>query len=187
MDDLKQGNISPKNVFTIAISSGFNATPEPIGGSILTGIAWRQYECNKPPNIFRLLVLMADDSNNKDQAVDVARELVGKNKIIGVIGPYSSHATYYVIDEYLKHLVFVSATSTATVEAYKSVDKDKSQDLSWFFRPVSTTKIGAEHLVKYLEKKGYQQLMIFYQDRDLFALSFYQDFTKQLQQSSLKD
>jgi branched-chain amino acid transport system substrate-binding protein len=189
MGELKSGNISPKNVFTIAISSGFTATPDGIGGSILTGVAWRQDEFNKPSNIFRLIVVMADDSNNKIGAVDVAKEFVKRDKIIGVIGPYSSHATYYALDEYRKgKIVLVSATSTATVEAFNNRYKkeNKSQDMSWFFRPVPTTKIAAEQLVKYLEKKGYQQVMIFYQDNDLFAQSFYNDIINQLQRSNIK-
>lgn len=189
MGELKSGNISPKNVFTIAISSGFTATPEEIGGSILTGVAWRQDEFNKPSNIFRLIVVIADDSNNQLGAVNVAQKLVGMERIIGLIGPYSSHATYYALDEYRKgKIVLVSATSTATVEAFNNQynKEKKNQDLSWFFRPVPTTKIAAEQLVKYLEKKGYQQVMIFYQDNDLFALSSYNDIINQLQQSSIK-
>jgi ABC-type branched-subunit amino acid transport system substrate-binding protein len=187
MGDLKNGNISPNNVFIIAISSGFDATPEGIGGSILTGIAWRQDELNKLPNTFRLIVVMADDKNDKEQAVNVAKELVKKKGILGVIGPYSSHATYYVIDEYRKEkLVLVSATSTATVKVYKAKNKSKSQDMTWFFRPVPTTTIAAEDLVKYLKEQGYQQAIIFYQHEDLFAVSSYKDVTEQLQQPSIK-
>jgi len=181
---LKSGTISPKNVFTIAVSTGFgDKIPPDFGGSILTGVGWQQAEFNKD-NVFKLIVVMANDSNNKDGALKVAKELVGRERIIGVIGPYSSHATYYVLDDYLKELVLISPTSTATIEYFKAQNKNKSQDLSWFFRPISTTEIAAQDLVKYLEKKGYIKVIIFY-DNDLVAQSFYENFTKQLKQSSI--
>ncbi|MBE8996567.1 ABC transporter substrate-binding protein [Microcystis aeruginosa] len=183
MYQLKSGTISPKNVFTIAVSTGFgDKIPPDFGGSILTGVGWQQAEFNKD-NVFKLIVVMANDSNNDyDEALKVAKELVGREKIMGVIGPYSSHATYYVLDDYLEKLVLISPTSTATIEAFKAQDKNKSQDLSWFFRPIPTTEIAAQDLVKYLEKKGYQQVIIFH-DNDLVAQSFYKNFTKQLEKS----
>ncbi|REJ39921.1 MAG: hypothetical protein DWQ53_22445 [Microcystis flos-aquae DF17] len=187
MYQLKSGTISPKNVFTIAVSTGFgDKIPPDFGGSILTGVGWQQAEFNKNNGIFKLIVVMANDSNNDYEALKVAKELVGREKIMGVIGPYSSHATYYVLDDYLEKLVLISPTSTATIEAFKAQDKNKSQDLSWFFRPISTTEIAAQDLVKYLEKKGYQQVIIFH-DNDLVAQSFYENFTKQLKlkQSSI--
>lgn len=181
---LKSGTISPKNVFTIAVSTGFgDKIPPDFGGSILTGVGWQQAEFNKD-NVFKLIVVMANDSNNDDEALKVAKELVGREKIMGVIGPYSSHATYYVLDDYLEKLVLISPTSTATIEAFKAQDKNKSQDLSWFFRPVSTTEIAAQDLVKYLEKKGYQQVIIFH-DNDLVAQSFYNNFKEELDKSSI--
>jgi branched-chain amino acid transport system substrate-binding protein len=181
MYQLKSGTISPKNVFTIAVSTGFgDKIPPDFGGSILTGVGWQQAEFNKNNGIFKLIVVMANDSNNDDEALKVAKELVGRERIIGVIGPYSSHATYYVLDDYLKELVLISPTSTATIEAFKAQDKNKSQDLSWFFRPISTTEIAAQDLVKYLEKKGYQQVIIFH-DNDLVAQSFYNNFKEELE------
>ena len=184
MYQLKSGTISPKNVFTIAVSTGFgDKIPPDFGGSILTGVGWQQAEFNKD-NVFKLIVVMANDSNNDDEALKVAKELVGREKIMGVIGPYSSHATYYVLDDYLEKLVLISPTSTATIEAFKAQDKNKSQDLSWFFRPVSTTEIAAQDLVKYLEKKGYQQVIIFH-DNDLVAQSFYNNFKEELDKSSI--
>lgn len=185
MYQLKSGTISPKNVFTIAVSTGFgDRIPPDFGGSILTGVGWQQYKFNQDDDIFKLIVVMANDSNNKDGAEKVAKELVGRQRIMGVIGPYSSHATYYVLDDYLQKLVLISATSTATIEDFKAQDKDKnkSQDFSWFFRPIPTTEIAAQNLVKYLEKKGYQQVIIFH-DNDLVAQSFYKNFTKQLEKS----
>jgi ABC-type branched-subunit amino acid transport system substrate-binding protein len=184
MYQLKSGTISPKNVFTIAVSTGFgDKIPPDFGGSILTGVGWQQAEFNKD-NVFKLIVVMANDSNNDDEALKVAKELVGRERIIGVIGPYSSHATYYVLDDYLEKLVLISPTSTATIEAFKAQDKNKSQDLSWFFRPISTTEIAAQDLVKYLEKKGYQQVIIFH-DNDLVAQSFYNNFKEELDKSSI--
>ena len=185
MYQLKSGTISPKNVFTIAVSTGFgDKIPPDFGGSILTGVGWQQAEFNKNNCIFKLIVVMANDSNNDYEALKVAKELVGREKIMGVIGPYSSHATYYVLDDYLEKLVLISPTSTATIEAFKAQDKNKSQDLSWFFRPISTTEIAAQDLVKYLEKKGYQQVIIFH-DNDLVAQSFYNNFKEELDKSSI--
>ena len=184
MYQLKSGTISSKNVFTIAVSTGFgDKIPPDFGGSILTGVGWQQAEFNKD-NVFKLIVVMANDSNNKDGALKVAKELVGREKIMGVIGPYSSHATYYVLDDYLEKLVLISPTSTATIEAFKAQDKNKSQDFSWFFRPIPTTEIAAQDLVKYLKKQGYQQVIIFH-DNDLVAQSFYNNFKEELDKLSI--
>ncbi|MFM7788567.1 MAG: ABC transporter substrate-binding protein, partial [Microcystis panniformis] len=76
------------------------------------------------------------------------------------------------------------ATSTATIEDFKAQDKNKSQDLSWFFRPISTTEIAAQDLVKYLKKQGYQQVIIFY-DNDLVARSFSNNFKEELDKLSI--
>jgi len=185
MYQLKSGTINPKNVFTIAVSTGFgDRIAQDFGGSILTGVGWQQAEFNKNNGIFKLIVVMANDSNNDYEALKVAKELVGRGKIIGVIGPYSSHATYYVLDDYLKKLVLISATSTATIEDFKAQDKNKNQDFSWFFRPIPTTEIAAQNLIKYLENERYQQVIIFH-DKDLVAQSFYKNFTKQLEKSSI--
>jgi ABC-type branched-subunit amino acid transport system substrate-binding protein len=185
MRDLQNGTLQKDDVFAIAIASGFKKTPKEIGGSILAGVAWRQKEVNNKGKL-KLLVVMSDDQNDPEIALKIAKELVENEQILGVIGPYSSRATYYVLDTYRnKKMVLVSSTSTATIEAYKNEDKNICQDLSWFFRPIPTTKIGAEALIKYLEKKGYKYIKIFYQDKDLFGKSFYMDFRNSLKNSSL--
>jgi ABC-type branched-subunit amino acid transport system substrate-binding protein len=185
MRDLQNGTLQKEDVFAIAIASGFKKTPKEIGGSILAGVAWRQKEVNNKGK-FKLLVIMADDQNDPEIALKIAKELINNKQILGVIGPYSSRATYYVLDTYKDNkMVLVSSTSTATLEAYKNEDKKICQDFSWFFRPIPTTRTGSKALLKYLEKKGYKYIKIFYQDQDLFGKSFYMDFKSNLKDSKL--
>jgi tetratricopeptide (TPR) repeat protein len=57
MYQLKSGTISSKNVFTIAVSTGFgDKIPPDFGGSILTGVGWQQAEFNKDNVVLRYLV-----------------------------------------------------------------------------------------------------------------------------------
>ena len=177
MYDIENKTTKLGDVFYIAISNGFTETPKEISGSILTGVAWKQKEFNDK-GLFKLIVVMADDKNNKDDALKVAKELGSRKQILGVIGPYSSKATSYVISEYFKQkIVLISSTSTASLENIKKYLKINDDKLfSWFFRPVSTTRIGARMLILYLDKKNYKNLKIFFQQEDLFGVSFYNDF-----------
>jgi branched-chain amino acid transport system substrate-binding protein len=185
--DIKDGNLDRKNVFTIAIASSFSNIPKEIVNNILLGIAWRQKEFNEKESGFKLFIIMGNDYNNKVEAVKLAKELKKNQDILGIIGPYSSSVTYYSLDEYTKEkLVTVSATSTATIDAYQNENPKRHQDFSWFFRPVSTTDIGAKALVKSLKERGYKEVKIFYQDRDLFGKSFYKSFKNQLAIEKIK-
>ena len=180
MNDLKDGTIPSSNVFYIAISTGFTETPKEISGSILTGVAWRQKELNDQ-NIFKVIVVMGDDKNNQDGALEVAKEFGKRKQILGVIGPYSSKVTSYVINEYFNQkVVLIAPTSTASIEYIKDFFKKLDEThFSWFFRPISTTRIGAKKLINYLRDNHYKNLKIFFQDNDLFGLSFYKDFYKE--------
>ena len=55
---------------------------------------WLGWYCNNIYSNYH-----TDDHNDDDQAIKVAKELANKKQIVGIIGPYSSHATYYQIDE----------------------------------------------------------------------------------------
>jgi ABC-type branched-subunit amino acid transport system substrate-binding protein len=186
--DIKDGNLDRKNIFTIAIASSFSNIPKEIVNNILLGIAWRQKEFNEEePGIFKLFVIMGNDYNNKFEAVKLAKELTKNKNILGIIGPYSSSITYYCLDEYTKEkLVTISATSTAKIDDFQKENPKRNQDFSWFFRPVSTTDIGAKALVKSLKERGYKEVKIFYQDRDLFGKSFYKSFKDQLAAEKIK-
>jgi ABC-type branched-subunit amino acid transport system substrate-binding protein len=189
MQNLKDGVLNPKQVFTIAISNSFTRAPNDIGGSILFGVAWRQTELNNQNNSrFKLFIVMADDKNNRDKALEVAKAFIKEKQIIGVVGPYSSKVTRYVIDEYRKgEIVLISSTSTATIDAYKNEIKNNSKDyFSWFFRPISTTRTAAEALVKHLKINKINAVKIFYQDQDLFGKSFYKEFKDQIKKSNIK-
>lgn len=55
---------------------------------------WLGWYCNNIYSNYH-----TDDHNDDDQAIKVAKELANKKQIVGIIVPYSSHATYYQIDE----------------------------------------------------------------------------------------
>ena len=195
--DLNHGEISGNNIFIIAISSGLDKEPKFIGKNILAGVALRQDEVNRKsrldkdkdanlPDDFRLIVVIAKDSNEQNKAEQRAKEIINTKNILGVIGPYSSHATYYVMDDYFKKLALVSPTSTASLDTYEKVDEldgKKEINFSWFFRPTPTTTQAAEDLVSYLKNHGCEnqggceKIILFHRADKLLGKSFYHDFT----------
>ena len=157
MMDIEQGYIEKEQVFPIAIATGFRSMPENILKSILAGVAARQDEFNMQEK-YKFIVLMANDGNgnNKQQSERMAKVFLGKPQILGIIGPYSSQATYYALDQYQGNITVVSATSTATINAYQSRRKKEEKtrlDMSYFFRPVPTTEVSVKSLISYLKTR----------------------------------
>lgn len=112
-----------------------------------------------------------------DKGVSVAKQLVKQKSIVGVIGPYSSRSVAHVMNEYCQSgLSLISPTSTSRIRDFQrtaQANLEKNLDNSCFFRPTGTSKEATEEVLDYLERKGYKNVLILYDDADMYALSFY--------------
>jgi ABC-type branched-subunit amino acid transport system substrate-binding protein len=195
-----------KTIHALAVSLPFTNSRPFIVKSLLAGVAEAQTDFNANTPNRRLFVVMADDQNESDQAQEIAIELEKEPIILALIGSYSSQITFDLLqalsakDERGKdrEMPLLSATSTASLSAYKNEKRDDDSEpkarvahrpvsTKRFFRTVSTTEIGAKSLLDYAKKHRprHDKILVFYQDNDLFARSFFEDLKSQLQSSPL--
>lgn len=120
-----------------------------------------------------LQVIIANDSNVKEQAIARADSLVKLSGVLGAIGHYSNEMTVPTVDIYNKNeLVLISPGST-TSEITENTRK-------FFFRTVPQTKVTAEVLTKYLmEKQGQSVAAGFYNSSSSATSSLWEEFRKQ--------
>ncbi len=185
-----------RKIYTLAIQLPFTNSKSFLAKSLLAGVAEAQADLNANDPNRRLFVVMADDQNDSQQTKYMAAELEAEPLILALVGTYSSQITLELL-QFLSgknafgqkiELALLSATSTATVTAFQSGHGQPSGalDLGKFFRPVSTTDIGAQSLVAYAKKHKprHGKVLIFYDD-DLFARSFTEDLKRHLRAASL--
>ncbi|MDE5109551.1 MAG: ABC transporter substrate-binding protein, partial [Trichodesmium sp. St17_bin3_1_1] len=201
MRDIQKGLLKRNQVHPISVAIPFSSIPEYISENILRGVAWKQEEFNNEFNNnnedWKLLVLMADDSNDGKQAQKIADE-IGRynstldNPILGFIGHYSSRATINVINKYREleiNQITPSATSTRESLKYIFEDNFRNQnlsnpklDFSFFFRTVGTTKEAMDAVRKYIDNENpdIKNVIIFRDSTDVFSLSSSSEAKKQL-------
>ena len=122
---------------------------------------------NQGSNGLLLKVVIANDSNNPEEAKQVVQEIVKDNSILGVIGHNSSDVTKAVIPEYEKAgLAIIS--STATSNLLKS---------SVFFRVVDSDEIAGEKLAQYTNSLGFKKVVIFNNPNSTYSQSITKAFT----------
>ncbi|MDB9492653.1 ABC transporter substrate-binding protein [Dolichospermum circinale CS-534/05] len=138
---------------------------------ILRGVAQaqNQFNDNQGSNGLLLKVVIANDSNNPEEAKQVVQEIVKDDSILGVIGHNSSDVTKAVIPEYEKAgLAIIS--STATSNLLKS---------SVFFRVVDSDEIAGEKLAQYTNSLGFKKVVIFNNPNSTYSQSITKAFTNE--------
>ncbi|MEY2911230.1 MAG: hypothetical protein RLZZ184_539 [Cyanobacteriota bacterium] len=124
---------------------------------------------NQGSNGLLLKVVIANDSNNPEEAKQVVQEIVKDNSILGVIGHNSSDVTKAVIPEYEKAgLAIIS--STATSNFLKS---------SVFFRVVDSDEIAGKKLAQYTNSLGFKKVVIFNNPNSTYSQSITEAFTNE--------
>lgn len=161
-------------IYTIAVVAPLNGTPDGTsntGKDILQGVAQAQHQAIKQG--FNLKVLIADDANKQEQARQIAKVLVKKYEILGVIGHYASDITIPVVPIYQQHqLVLISPSSSSSQLSSEGTRPDRV-----FFRTSPTTQLMAQSLVNYLTKQaGGQTVAIFYNHQSQFGRSIREQF-----------
>ncbi|MFN9600529.1 MAG: ABC transporter substrate-binding protein [Dolichospermum sp.] len=126
---------------------------------------------NQGSNGLLLKVVIANDSNNPEEAKQVVQEIVKDNSILGVIGHNSSDVTKAVIPEYEKAgLAIIS--STATSNLLKS---------SVFFRVVDSDEIAGKKLAQYTDSLGFKKVVIFNNPNSAYSQSITEAFTNEFE------
>lgn len=145
---------------------------------ILRGVAQAQNQFNdnqvndnQGSNGLLLKVVIANDSNNPEEAKQVVEEIVKDDSILGVIGHNSSDVTEAVIPAYKKAgLAIIS--STATSNLLKS---------SVFFRVVDSDEIAGKKLAQYSNSLGFKKVVIFNNPNSAYSKSITKVFTNEFE------
>jgi len=161
----------PANVKTIAVVIPRSGAPKFVAANILKGVAAAQQEWNEKNNGWKLLVAIADDSNDPQVGKKIAEELVKHQDILAVLGHYSSTVTVSVKDIYQQaKTVLLSATSTSD-----ELTQDPENPNNYFFRVLGSTQVSAEHLAqKWRSQPG--KIVLFYTPNKKFSGSFRKAF-----------
>ncbi len=110
--------------------------------------------------------VIATDDKESSQAARVARTLIKKPDILGVIGHYTSSASSSALKEYEKAgLAMISPTSSSN-----------SLESKVFFRTIPSNDEIAGKLAKYTIDKQLKRVIIFYNPRDLYSETITQSF-----------
>ncbi|HEY9801925.1 MAG TPA: ABC transporter substrate-binding protein [Leptolyngbyaceae cyanobacterium] len=160
-------------IYTIAVAAPLNNN---FGLDILFGVAQAQDVAVNQNNI-NLQVVIANDNNNLRQTQQVAEALSNKDKILAVVGHYTSPNTCAALKIYSpKSLVVISPTST--VVNFQS-NPDCYDPNRVFFRTVSSSRVEAYSLVRYLVedlKKPVRKVVAFYNPNEGFSKDLHEQF-----------
>jgi ABC-type branched-subunit amino acid transport system substrate-binding protein len=156
------------NPLTLAVVIPANAGRD-ISLEILRGVAQAQDSFNERREQSKgglLKIIIANDDNEPSQARRIARTLSRDSKVMGVIGHYTSTASSSALEEYEEAgLAMISPTSASTTLNGKV-----------FFRTVPSNQETVKKLVKYIQAKKINKVVIFYNPRELYSNNLMQLF-----------
>ena len=171
---LNNARIKNKNYYTIGVSVPIGESPT-VARELLRGVAHAQQEINQAGGIngVPLRVMIADDQNNKETAKSVAKYFVEEQKILGVVGHFSSSVSIAAGHIYeAEELVTISPTST-------SVKLSNTGD--YFFRTVPSDRLAGRSLAEYVIEQLYQtRAVIFFNSESDYSTSLKDEFTTAL-------
>ena len=157
-------------IYTIATVLPLNLDS---GLHILYGVAQAQDVAVK--NGLNLQVIIANDNNQPQQAQQIAQALTNNPAILGVVGHYTSPNTCAALPIYSSaYMPLIAPTSTVVNLASDCQDVNKV-----FYRTVSSTRVEAETLVKYLvehQGKSTPKIVVFYNPQEKFSRNLYEQF-----------
>ncbi len=144
--------------------------------AILRGVAQAQNDINAANGINGrpLKVLILNDEGNVEAASAAASALVADERVLGVVGHYSSDTTLAAAREYeTGRLSMISPTSTAVEISYEG---------DYIFRTVPSDRNAAETLVPYvLNNLKKTRAAIFYTSESAYSQSVRTEFTTEME------
>lgn len=187
--------LSGKEYYTIAVVVPLTSKrTEAVGvknidlaNELLRGIAQAQTEVNLELNLDRELpgkeylkqksiagkgikLIIADDANDPQQAKKIAKKLIPRQDIMGVIGNYTSDATLKTIDIF-------NDSQTTLISPGSTSEEFTQPHRQFFFRTTPTVSDIAEKLANYLiNDRKLKQAAIFYNPDSPYTRSIQKEF-----------
>lgn len=161
-----------------------------LANEILRGVAHAQHLFNKQGGVAgrQLVVVVADDANNKDnQAIDVAKLLRDENKIVGIIGHNSTTATEAGIQEYKqKNYPWISPTIAVISSTSSGNDLNQEDEKNQFFRSTLSDEVVVKKLTEYLNNvANVEKVAVFYDSSKAHPISAKQTLIDNLGQNKV--
>ena len=173
---LNNAKVGDNEAYTIAVVIPASAKLIGPALAILRGVAQAQNDINEANGIngTPLKVLILNDKGRVDDAVDVASTLVADERVLGVVGHYSSGTTLAAADQYeAGQLPMISPTSTAVEISYEG---------DYIFRTVPSDRNAAEELVPYvLDTLNKTRAAVFYDSESTYSKSVRTEFTTEME------
>ena len=166
------------------------STNQNLANEILRGVAHAQHLFNKQGGVDgrQLVVVIADDANNKDdQAIDVAKLLRDENKIVGIIGHNSTTATKAAIQEYKqKNYPWISPTIAVVSSTSSGNDLNNKGEKDQFFRATLSDEVVVKKLTDYLNDiANVEKVAVFYDSSKDHPISAKQTLIENLGQNKV--
>jgi ABC-type branched-subunit amino acid transport system substrate-binding protein len=165
-----------KENFTIAVVVPARKEQD-LAREMLRGVADAQAKFNEQGgfNNRLLKIVIADDADNEEQAVEVAQKLAANKDILGVIGHNNGKNTLSALPEYDKANLTIITPSSASSEL-------NNKNYHVFFRATLSDKILSEKLADYIKTNlPLDKLAIFYNQGDSSSLIFKKFLEEKLQ------
>lgn len=173
---LNNAKIGAESAYTIAVAvpaipqNNYNrggANRHPANAlEMLRGFAQAQEEINQPDkriNGKRIKLLIVDDNDNRDNAANVARQLIGDKNIIGVMGHRLTPVSKIAAPLYAKEkLVFIAPTGISSDLNRNEYALNPDNRKRYVFRTDTDSEIAEKKLADYLERKNIKKVAIFY-------------------------
>ncbi|MBD2504973.1 ABC transporter substrate-binding protein [Anabaena azotica] len=171
---LRNTNYPNLPIYTIAVAAPLN---DNAGFDILAGVAQAQDIAVKQG--MNLQVVIANDRNQPSQSQQIAKKLSDDEKILAVVGHFTSPNTCEALNIYSPNELVVISPTTTLVNIRANPDCGDINKV--FFRTTSTSYIEALSLVEYLVKpnglnKPQPKVVVFYNKNELFSKDLFTQF-----------
>ncbi|MDF5711768.1 MAG: ABC transporter substrate-binding protein [Nostoc sp. S4] len=140
-----------------------------IAQEMLRGVAQsqEQFNANGGFNSRLLEVTIANDANNREQAKEIAQQLVNDKSILGVIGHNTSDVTQAALDIYKQADIPIISPTSGSNDLEGNV----------FFRVIASNAASSEKLAKYAINHSLNKVVIFYNPKSEYSKSLRKEFT----------
>jgi branched-chain amino acid transport system substrate-binding protein len=173
---LNNAKIGSEEAYTIAVAvpavpqNNFNrggANRHPANAlEMLRGFAQAQEEINQPDrriNGKRIKLLLVDDNDNRENAANVARQLISDKNIIGVMGHRLTPVSRIAAPLYAKEkLVYIAPSGVSSDLNRNDYALNPENRKRYVFRTDTDSEIAQKTLADYLERRNIKKVAVFY-------------------------
>jgi branched-chain amino acid transport system substrate-binding protein len=153
----------------LAVSVPIGTNPN-VASEILRGVAQAQDEINTKGGVASrpLVIIIANDDNSIDKSKEIAKKLVARSSVLGVIGHNASNASLAAAPIYeANRLVMITPTSfTNRLSGFGN----------YIFRSIPPARLFADHLANHVVAAKLTNIAICYNSQTADSSSFRDDF-----------